>query len=222
MSTDFHTKPMMNQLPEAAREIARQATALAEETAHRATVAANDVTGAVNDASTNVTAAAKDAYKTLSSRIEDGVEATKEYAQHAVDTTKDAAQRATDSARDMYHSAALTAEDTLATSKEYVRQNPVLAVVGAVAFGAAVGCMLMMARRQPTLRQRCVNEPLDSARAAILAALAPVAHRLHEGYDSARDGAGKAMDRVHHFNPGRAVDSLSGQIGRVGSNLKFW
>ncbi len=205
----------MNQLPEAAREIARQATDVTEETAHRATVAAKDVIGAVKDATTDVTDAAKDAYKTLSSKVEEGVERTKEYAQHALDATKD-------TTRDMYQSAALKAEDTLATSKEYVRQNPVLVVVGVLAFGAAIGCMRMMARRQPTTRQRYVDEPLDSAYKAIIAALAPVAQRLHEGYDSARDGAGNAMDRVHRFNPGRTVDSLSGQIGRVGSNLKFW
>jgi hypothetical protein len=82
--------------------------------------------------------------------------------------------------------------------------------------------MLMMARRQPTFRERYVDEPLDAAHKAILAALAPVAHRLHEGYDSARDGAGRAMDRVHRFNPGRTVDSLSEQVARAGSNLKFW
>jgi len=152
MSTDFHTKTPMNQLPEPAREIARQATDVTEETAHRATVAVNDVIGAVKDATTDVTDAAKDAFKTLSSKVEEGVERTKEYAQHAVDATKDAG-------RDMYQSAALKAEDTLASSKEYVRQNPVLVVVGALTFGAAIGCMLMMARRQPTTCQRYVDEP---------------------------------------------------------------
>ncbi len=161
-------------------------------------------------------------YQTLSSKVEEFAGRTKEYTQHAVDATKDAAQRATDTARDMYQSAALKAEDTLTASKEYVRQNPVLVVVGAIAFGAAIGCMLMMARRQPTLRERYVAEPLDSAREAILAALAPVAQRLHEGYDSVRDGTGKAMDRVHQFSPGRTIESLSGQIGRVGNNLKYW
>lgn len=222
MSTDFHSKPPMNPLPEAAREIARQATGVAEETARLAAVAAKDLTGAVKDAATDVTDAAKDAYQTLSSKVEEGVERTREYAQHAVDATKDAAHRATDTAKDMYQSAALKAEDTLATSKEYMRQNPVLVVLGAIAFGAAIGCMLMMARRQPAFRQRYVDEPLDSAREAILAALAPAAQRLQEGYDSARDGAEKALDRVHRMKTGRTVDSLSDQISRVGSNLKFW
>lgn len=222
MSTVSHMKSPMNQLPETPREIARQATDVAEETAKRATVAAKNVTGAVRDVATDVTDAAKDAYKTLSSKVEEGAGRTKEYAQHAVDATRDAAHRATDTAKDMYQSAALKTEDTLATSKEYVRQNPVLVVVGALAFGAAIGCMLVMARRHPTFRERYVDEPLDSAREAILAALAPATRRLHEGFDSARDDAGKAMGRAHRFNPGRTVDSLSGQIGRIGSNLKFW
>ena len=108
MSTEFHSMPPMNQLPETAREIARQATDVALETAHRATVAARDVTEAVKGAATDVA----------------------------------------DAVTDMYQSATLKAEDTLATSKAYVRQNPVLVVAGSLAFGAAIGCMLMMARRQ--------------------------------------------------------------------------
>jgi len=163
------------------------------EIAQRAIAAGKDVTGAVKGAATDVT-----------------------------DAAKDAAHRATDTARDLYQSAARNAEDSLAICKEYVRQHPVLVVLGAVAFGAAIGCMLMMARRQPTLCERYVDEPLDAARKAILGALAPAAQRLHEGYDSARNGAGKAMDRVHRFSPGRAVDSLSEQISRAGNNLKFW
>lgn len=212
----------MNPLQESAREIARQATDVAGETAHRAAAAAREVTDSVRYAATDVTDAAKDAYLTLSAKVGEGVERTRESAQHAVDATKDAAHRASETAKDIYQSAALNAGDSLACSKEYVRQNPVLVVVGAIAFGAAVGCMLMMARRQPTFRERYLEEPLDSAREAVLAALVPVAQRLRDGYDSTRDGAETAIARVHHYLPGRAVDALSGQIGRVGSNLKFW
>ena len=222
MNTDIHSKPPMNQLPVAAREIARQAADVAKETAQRATVAAKDVSGAVGDVAQDATDAAMDIYQTMSSKVEEGVGRTKEFAQHAVGATKDAANRATDVAKDMYQSAALRAEDSLATSKEYVRRNPATVVLGAIAFGAAIGYMIMMARRKPAFSERYVDEPLVAARDSILAALAPVAQRLHEGYDSARDGAGRAMDRANHFNPGRAVDSLSDQIGRIGSNLKFW
>lgn len=167
-------------------------------------------------------------------------EAAKELARRATDAAGETANRATiaakdvtgavkhaatdisDAAKEMYQSAAVKAEDTLSTSKQYIRENPILVVAGALALGAAIGCLLVMGRRQPTFRQRCVDEPLGSAREAILAAIAPVAQRLHDGYDSARDGAGKAMDRVHRFNAGRTVDSLTGQIGLAGSNLKFW
>ncbi|MEO8614852.1 MAG: hypothetical protein ABI600_06925 [Luteolibacter sp.] len=176
----------MNQLPEAASEIAGQTADAAKETVQRATLAARNVTGVLED------------------------------------VAKDAANRVTDTAKDMYQSAALKAEDTLATSKEYVRQNPVPVVLGAIAFGAAIGYMLVMARRKPTFRERYVDGSLDSVREAVLAALAPFGQRLHEGYDSAQNGAAKAMDQVNRFNPGRTVDSLSGKIGRVGNNLKFW
>jgi len=219
---NIESMPIMSQPSEAANEIGRQATEVGEEASHRVTASAKDVSGVARDAATDLADAVKDTSQTLSSKVEEGLERTKEYGQHAVDAAKAVAHSATATANDIYKSAALKTQDALATSKEYVRQNPGLAVVGAVAFGAAIGCMLMMARRQPTFRERYVDEALASAREAILAALAPVAHRLHEGYDSARDGAGKAIDRLHRFNPGRTVDSLSGQIGRVGSNLKFW
>lgn len=193
MNTDIQSPPPTNQLSEAARENARRAADAARETAQRATVAAKDVTALVQDA-------------------------TKEVA----DATKDAAHRATGTAKEIYQSAALKAGDTLATSKEYVRQNPVPVVLGAIAFGAAIGYLLMMARRRPTFSERYADEPLAAVREAIVGALAPMAQRVHEGYDAARGGAGKVVDRVHRFGSGRTSDSLSEQIGRIGNTLKFW
>jgi len=215
VSTDIHSNPPINQLPEAAREIARKAADAARETAQRATTAAKDVGGAVEDAAT-------DAYQALSSKVEEGVERTKGYAQHAVDATRDAAHRATETAKDMYQSAALSAGDTLATSKDYVRRNPVPVVLGAIAFGAAIGYLIMSTRRKPTFSEQYVEEPLVAVREALLSALAPVSQRVHDGYESARHGVGKAMNRAHRTRSGRAVDMLSDRIGRVGSNLKFW
>ncbi len=215
MSTDIHSNPPINQKPGAVAEIAQQATDAVKNTAQLATVAAKDQISDVEHMAEDFTDLTKETCHTLSSKVGQGGERTKEYAQHAGDATKDAA-------RDMYQSAALKAEDTLATSKEYVRRNPVIVVVGALAFGAAIGCLIMMARRQPTFRERYVDEPLDSARDTILTALAPVTHRLHRGYDSTRDAAARVMDRVHRIHPGRSMGSLSDQIGRVGSNLKFW
>jgi len=180
----------MNQLPETAKNLARQAADGLKATAEKASDAAHDVTEAV----------------------EDGAECAKGYAQHALDATRDAAQRATEKAREIYQSAALKAEDTMVHSKDFVRRNPVPVVLGAIA-------MIMCSRRKPAFSEQYVSEPLGAVRDAILTALAPVTQRVHEGYDSARDGVGKAMNRMHRCKSGHSV---SDRIGRVGSNLKFW
>lgn len=185
MNTDIHSKSSMNQLPEAAREIASQATADVQ-----------NVTGAVENL-------VKDSYQTMLSKLDKDVDRTKGYAQQAVEAVE-------------------ATKETLATSKEYVRRHPVPVVIGAIAFGAAVGYMLMMARRKQTFGERYVDEPLIAVREAILGAIEPVAQRVHNGYDSTLHGAGKAMDRMHSFAPGRFGGSFSDQIGRIGNNLKFW
>lgn len=148
--------------------------------------------------------------------------AVEDIAEDAAAATKNAAESVAGTAKDVYQSAAVKAGETLSTSKEYVRRNPVPVVLGAVAFGMAIGYMLMMARRKPTFGERYADEPLVAVREAIRGALAPVTQRLHQGYDSAREGAEKALDRMHRVGSGRRASSLSDQIGRVGNNLKFW
>lgn len=135
------------------------------------------------------------------------------------DATKDAARRVADTAKEFYHLSAVKAEETLAVSKEYVRRNPVPVLLGAVAVGAAIGYLVMTSRRKPTFGERYAEEPMVAVRDAILGALAPVTQRVHSGYDSAMDGAGKAM---HRLGSGRAAHSFSGRMGRIGENLKFW
>ena len=181
MNTDIHFKSS-NQLPEAVKEIVKQAT-----------VATQNATGVVEDL-------VKETYQTMLSNLDGDVVRTKGYAQQAVDATK----------------------ETLATSKEYVRRNPVPVVLGAVAFGVGIGYMLTMARRKQTFGESYADEPLAAVREVFLGALAPVAQGVHKGYDSARHGAEKAMDRMQSFVPGRNGGSLSDQIGRIGNNLKFW
>jgi len=143
-------------------------------------------------------------------------------AKDAAAAAKDAALGISDKAEEMYHSAAVKAEATLEISKDYVRRNPVPVVLGAIAFGAALGYMLMSARRKPTFGERYADEPLATVRDAFLGALVPVTQRVHEGYDFARNGAGKAIDSVHRFGSGPAGHSFSDHIGRIGNNLKFW
>lgn len=145
-------------------------------------------------------------------------DAAKETSQKAT-TIKNAAKYATDTAKDFYQFAAVKTEDTLATSKEYVRQNPARIVLGAIAFGAAFGCLLTIATKKPTFRERYSEDPLVAVRDAIISALAPVAQRVHKGYDSARGDAGKVL---HSFEPGKNGNSVSHRIGRIGQQLKFW
>lgn len=140
----------------------------------------------------------------------------------AIDSGEDAVKHASDSAREIYLSAARKAGDSLETSKDYVRRHPVPVVLGAVALGVAVGYLLMTARRKPTFGERYADAPMAAMRDAILGALAPVTQRIHNGYDSALDGAEKALDRVHRFDSGHAAHSFSDRIGRIGENLKFW
>lgn len=193
MSNEIHSTPPLNQLPEDAREIARRAAEAARETVQRATDLGKDLAGTVENVGQDV-----------------------------IDETKDAAHRATAMAKDIYESVALKTGDTLACSKEYVRRNPVPVILGAVVFGAAIGYLIVSSRRKPTFSEQYEDEPLVAVREAIRTALSPVSQRVHEGYDLARSGVGNAMDRVHRFRPKHSVDSLSDQICRVGSNLKFW
>ena len=143
-------------------------------------------------------------------------------AREVTNAAKDAAKRAADTAKDLYQSATVKAEETLEISKEYVRRNPVPVFLGAIAVGAALGYILMMPRRKPTFGERYAEEPMIAVRDAILGAMAPVTQRVHTGYDSALDGAGRAMHRMHRLSSRRASHSLSDRLGRIGENLKFW
>lgn len=149
-------------------------------------------------------------------------EAAKETTQNVIDTTKAAAHRTTDAAKEMYQSATLKASETLATSKDYVRRNPLTVVLGAVALGAAVGYLLVNTRRKPTFGERFADEPLATVREAILDALTPMTQGVHHGYEAARESVGKAMHQAHGFGMKRSCGNLSDRLGRVGSSLKFW
>jgi len=193
VKTDIHSDSLINKLPEAARTLAGMAADGVRHTSQKAAVVANYVTGEVEDLAGDL-----------------------------ADATKDAAHRVTDKAQHLYQSAALKAGHTLAVSKAYVRRNPVPVILGSIAIGAAVGYLIINARRKQSFSEKYVEKNLNAVREAILCALSPVAQRVHDGYDLARDGVEKAIDRVKHFGPGRTHDSLSDRIGRFGNNLKFW
>lgn len=188
MSTEIHSEAPRNQLSDTARDIAKRASEAAKETAQRA-----------DDASKNVADAGDAA------------------ASEALHITTDAAQRGAAKVKELYHSARLKAGDSVAASKDYVRRNPVPAIVGAIGFGAAIAGLLLLATRKATFSERYADDPVAAVREAALGALEPVAHTIRGGYDVAREGATKAIDRVPV--PGRNGHSLA---HRVGSSLKFW
>lgn len=166
--------------------------------------------------------AVKDVAHSLLAKADKGVERTRDLAQHAIHSTKEATHHATVTAREACKTAATMANDTLENSKECVRRNPVSMVLGAALIGAAVGYVVMNARRKPGFSERYADDPLLSVREVILAALSPVAQRVNDGYDAACDGVGKAMDRVHRHKPGRSSSTCSGRICRFGNKIKFW
>lgn len=176
----------------------------------------------LDQSTTRFPEAAQEAVRQGRDAAREAAEKTHVSAKEVTDAAKEAAKRATDKAKHIYQLSAVKAEETLAISKEYVRRNPVPVFFGAIAVGAALGYMVMMTRRKPTFGERYAEEPMIAVRDAILSALAPVTQRVHSGYDSALDGAGKAMDRIHRFSSGRVSHSFSDRIGRIGENLKFW
>ena len=166
--------------------------------------------------------AAKEIAKKTAAATKGITDAVEDIGEDIADAGKSTAQYAADKARALYQSAAERADESLATSKEYVCRNPVPVVLGAIAFGAALGCLLMLARRKPTFSERYAEEPLAAVREALIGALAPVTQRMHDGYDSARAGADKVIGRMHNLASSRNGNSFSHRVGRIGSNLNLW
>ncbi len=151
----------------------------------------------------------------LSDSAKEALQRTLDSAKAATQTAgtaiKASADDAMDATKNCCNSLSAKVESGVVRAQEEMRQNPMAVVLGAVAFGVAVGCLIAFARRDvPTLRERFVDDPVQTTRDTLYAALAPVAQRLH-------DGAGSAMNGLH-----RTSDSWANQLGRVGSNLKFW
>lgn len=169
---------------------------------------------------------AKESAAHLADRAKDGAnnlaDKAKETASHLADSARDAARKTSQVAQDTYESARTNLDDTIERTRTYVRENPVPAVIGAFAIGAVVSFILTGARRhEPTFRERYVDDPLESIRDTVYAALAPVGKRLHDQYDSARESAADALDHAQD-SASRHANSWSKQIRRAGHNLKFW
>lgn len=134
------------------------------------------------------------------------------------DVSMQKARQAAEGAQQTVQTARQKADQALSQGQRYVRERPAVVIASALAIGFAAG-FLMARREQQTLRQRYLNEPLDNVQKALHSVLAPLAAKLEDQYAHARHSTEHAMDRLH---PSQAVDSLVGQLRRVGNNLKFW
>lgn len=195
MSTEIHL------LSDEAKKLAQDTAAQAKAEAQRVGA---EVNGVVAD---------------LKDRAEEGCDRVAGKAQQALAAAQRTAHNAAAAAKDVYHSAREKVDCQLTSSREFVQRNPVPVVLGALALGVALGYLLMPGRRAPSLAHRYLDEPLDHARVALLAALAPVASRLHEGYDMAKDGAERVIDRVQDLEPRSILSCLAQRVVRFGTSL---
>jgi ElaB/YqjD/DUF883 family membrane-anchored ribosome-binding protein len=139
---------------------------------------------------------------------------------NVTEAVQDGAQQAASAVKEACQSLSVKAEETLVRTKDYVQQNPVPILLGSLIFGAAVGCLLALTRRpEPTLRERFLTDPVSTARDILQAAFEPVGRRIHDGYDSARDSAGRTLNTLQDHLPGHRSESLGQKFLR---NLKFW
>jgi ElaB/YqjD/DUF883 family membrane-anchored ribosome-binding protein len=210
MNTNSPQQPFVSQLHDEARQAAQTATTTAKD-------AASQASQATKDAFNNASDTAKDAYQTARSKAEETYQTVRAKAEDTYDVVRAKAD-------ETYRTVRAKADETAVATGQYVRQHPMPSVLGAVAIGVGLGYLLALSARrpQPSFREQYVDEPLDAAREALYAVLAPVAHRIRSGYESARDGAEKTYDRAQHFDGSHAAHSLADQLRRVGGNLKFW
>jgi ElaB/YqjD/DUF883 family membrane-anchored ribosome-binding protein len=128
-----------------------------------------------------------------------------------------------EAATDSVRHAGNVVEDTLTRTGGYVRQHPLPAVLGSLAFGAALGYLIVTSLRpKPSFRERLAKDPVHTIRDAVLLALAPATQRLHQGYDSVRDLAGQATDTVQDYLSSHPEKALANQCRSLGNRLKFW
>ena len=127
------------------------------------------------------------------------------------------AERVQGYAEDTLHTARVRADEAIERGQDYVRQNPVPVVLGALAVGVLVGIAIGR-RDEPTLRERYVDEPLDQAHDLLHSLLAPVAKRLRHEYGDIRSQAVDAGDKIHDGY----LDPVFRRARRAADKLKFW
>ncbi len=187
----------LSQLPEKAGELAQQASTATRE----AIATARDRAGT--------------AIATAREKTNDAMHVARDRATEAYGVARDQTQKALHTAKDKTNQA-------LTQSGNYVKENPIPTLLGALAVGIVVGVLISRKEEERTFRQRFAEDPVNAARGAVFAALAPIAEKLHDQYDTARSGAQHAVNRINTRQNRRAVDDIFSQARRTASHLKFW
>lgn len=106
-------------------------------------------------------------------------------------------------------------QDLVRQTENYVRANPIPALLGAVAFGFVLG----LASR--TLEPDPQSEPLRDALDEIRAALKPLAKKTRKAYaessDAVREAVEEAVERAKDIHVDRYVDPVAGWWKRLWS-----
>lgn len=104
-------------------------------------------------------------------------------------------------------------------ASEMVRKNPLPTVLGALAFGAAVGYLVFSSR--PSIGDRLVRES-GAARRRLSEAPGFLSSLFHDGCEVASRQAGRASSFVHDLPAEEVLHSISSKLDRISKRLKFW
>lgn len=132
------------------------------------------------------------------------------------ETPKETVERVTTLATEKCHNACDQA-------KAMIRRNPLPTVLGALAFGAAVGYVIY-SRRDCSVADRLVKES-RSFRRQLSGAPDKLSGLFHDGLDLAHEGAGRANRFVHDLPTDQVLDTVSRSLNRAVNRinrLKFW
>jgi hypothetical protein len=145
------------------------------------------------------------------------IDTAREKLHAAGDVARQKLEAARDSARETMHVAREKVEHAGSSLLQWTRENPATALASVFATGLFIGCALAMTRHERTFGERLREDPVDTIRDAVHAALAPLSVRIHDAADSARSAAGSVADSLHSNG-----HSWAKRLRGVGDNLKFW
>lgn len=134
----------------------------------------------------------------------------------AEETPKETVERVTTLATEKCHNACDQA-------KEMIRRNPLPTVLGALAFGAAIGYAIY-SRRDCSVADRLVKESRSFGR-QLSGAQGKLSGLFHDGLGLAHEGAGRANRFVHDLPADQVLDNVSKTLHRALNRinrLKFW